>query len=113
MLPPDIIFPIQRVVAALVAENFQQAAGFSFHSERVTAAELGQTLLDYPGPGRLTTPPLSAYQDIEVYEYDDGSGAMLEFFLWADGEPSDLQIKIDATCSDGEWYYTLWDIHVP
>jgi hypothetical protein len=48
-----------------------------------------------------------------VYEYDDGSGYMLEFFLWVHQEPSDLIIKIDAIQADNELYYTLWDILVP
>jgi hypothetical protein len=64
-------------------------------------------------PGQLTTPPASAYEAIDVYEYDDGSGYMLEFFLWVDQEPSDLIIKIDAIQADNELYYTLWDILVP
>ena len=111
MQPLNVVFPIQRLVDALVAEDFLQAVSYSFHPERVTAEQIEHTLLNYPG--RITKPPFSAYQGIEVYEYYDGSGAMLEFFLWVDGEPSDLMIQVNAICSDGEWYYTLWDIYVP
>ena len=111
MLPADPILPIERIVNALVAENYAQAVAFSFHLDRLTADQIAQAIHHYPG--RLTLPPSSAYQEIEVHEYDDGSGALLEFFLWADGEPSDLMIQVNATYSDGDWYYTLWDILVP
>jgi hypothetical protein len=98
-------------VNALVAEDFAQAVAFSFHRDRLTAEQMAQAIHDYPG--RLTLPPNSAYQVMEVYEHDNGSGAILDFFLWVDGEPSELMIQINATYSDGDWHYTLWDILVP
>jgi hypothetical protein len=50
---------------------------------------------------------------MDVYKYDDGSGYMLEFFLWVDHEPSDLLVKVEAIQVDDKLYYTLWDILVP
>ena len=111
MLPPDPVLPLTRFVEALVAGDFAQAVAFSFHRDRLTAEEIAQAIREYPG--RLTLPPDSAYQAMEVYEYNNGSGAMLDFFLWVDGEPSDLMIQVNAAYSDGDWYYTLWDILVP
>jgi hypothetical protein len=44
----------------------------------------------------LTIPPESAYEKVEFYEYDDGSGFALEFELWIDNEESDLTISCEA-----------------
>jgi hypothetical protein len=44
----------------------------------------------------LTIPPESAYEKVEFYDYDDGSGLALEFELWIDNEESDLTLSCEA-----------------
>ncbi|GAB3244766.1 hypothetical protein GCM10027346_42710 [Hymenobacter seoulensis] len=62
-------------------------------------------------PGHLAASPISANKTLDVYEYDNGSEYMVEFFLWIDLEPSDLIVKIDATWADNELHYTFWDVY--
>ncbi|GGB43038.1 DUF7668 domain-containing protein [Fictibacillus barbaricus] len=44
----------------------------------------------------LTIPPEYAYEKVEFYEYEDGSGLGLEFDLWIDNEVSDLTLSCEA-----------------
>jgi hypothetical protein len=110
MQQPDFRLPIEYFVNLLVAGDYQAAVDQSFHQDRLQASGIAEAI--HPYPGRLTTPPASAYRVMQVYKYDDGSGYMLAFFLWVDQEPSDLMIKIDAVQADNEFHYTLWDMLV-
>ncbi|MCF6137722.1 DUF7668 domain-containing protein [Pseudalkalibacillus berkeleyi] len=44
----------------------------------------------------LTIPPERAFENVEFYEYEDGSGFALEFELWIDDEESDLTLACEA-----------------
>jgi hypothetical protein len=109
MEQPDFRSRIKLYVDLLVAGDYQGVIEQSFHQERQQAAWIAEAISLYPG--QLTTPPISAYEALDVYEYDDGSGYNLEFFLWVDQEPSDLIILVDAKWGDNELHYTFWDIY--
>lgn len=111
MKQPDFRSRIKLYVDLLVAGNYQGVIDQSFHHERQQAAWIAEAISLYPG--QLTTPPISAYKAIDVYEYDDGSGYTLEFFLWVEQEPSELMIRVVAQWVDNELHYTFWDILVP
>jgi hypothetical protein len=111
MQQPDFSLPVKYFVDLLVAGDYQAVIEQSFHKERPQALWIAAAIHAYPG--QLTTPPVSAYEAMDVYKYDDGSGYMIEFFLWVDHEPSDLLVKVDATQVGNKLYYTLWDILVP
>jgi hypothetical protein len=111
MPQPDFSLPVKHFVELLIAEDYQAVIEHSFHKECLQALWLAEAIHSYPG--QLTTPPVSAYEAMDVYKYDDGSGYMLEFFLWVDHEPSDLLVKVEAIQVDDKLYYTLWDILVP
>ena len=109
MQPVDFTFPVKRFVDLLLTENYQAVIEQSFHQDRLQATDIAEAIRLFPG--HLTVPPLSAYDTLDVYEYDNGSGYMLEFFLWIDQEPSDLIIKVDATWANNELHYTFWDVY--
>jgi hypothetical protein len=55
----------------------------------------------------ITIPPDIAYEDINFYKYDDGSGYALEFDLWIDNQLSDLTISCVAILDRYEIYCIL------
>ncbi|RSK40945.1 DUF7668 domain-containing protein [Hymenobacter perfusus] len=109
MQPIDFTFPVKRFVDLLLAENYQAVIEQSFHKDRLQAVDIEEAIRLFPGC--LTAPPISAYETLDVYKYDNGSGYMLEFFLWIDQEQSDLIITIDAIWSDNELHYSFWNIY--
>lgn len=108
MQQPDFNLPVKHFVELLVAGDYQAVIEQSFHKERLQVLWIAEAIHSYPG--QLTTPPVSAYEEMDMYKYDDGSGYMLELFLGVDYEPSNLLIKVDAIQADNKLHYTLWDI---
>ncbi|TGE26557.1 DUF7668 domain-containing protein [Hymenobacter metallicola] len=103
--------PVKQFVDKLVDGEYDAAVKLSFDKGRLSAPLVAEAIRLYPG--HLTHPPAHAYDALEVYKYDDGTGYMLEFFLWIDQEPSELMIRIDARWADTDLNYTLFDIFVP
>jgi hypothetical protein len=64
--------------------------------------------------GSITIPPDIAYEDVNFYKYDDGSGYALEFDLWIDNQQSDLTISCEAILDHNEniLYFTIENLHV-
>jgi len=111
MQQPDFSLPIQQFVSLLVAEDYQAVVKMSYQKDRLQAVWIAEAIHLYPG--QLTLPPATAYDTMDVYEYEDGSGYLVEFFLWVDQEPSDLMIQVEARWADNKLHYTFWDILVP
>jgi len=111
MQEPDFKTPIRAFVEQLAAGDYQAVVDLSFVKDRLRAEWIEDEIKDYPG--QITLPPDSAYQNIEVYPYDDGSGYGLDFPLWFDNEKSDLEIRINAVKVRDKLHFTLWDILVP
>ncbi|UOQ73437.1 DUF7668 domain-containing protein [Hymenobacter cellulosilyticus] len=111
MNPIDFTQPVKQFVDKLVDGEYDAAVKLSFNTGRLNATHVAEAIRLYPG--QLTHPPVNAYDAIEVYEYYDGTGYMLEFFLWVDEAPSELMIKVDARWADTQLNCTLFDIYVP
>lgn len=111
MQEPDFKTPVRAFVEQLVSGNYQAAVDLSFDKDRLRAKWMEDEIKDYPG--QITLPPDSAYQNIEVYPRDDGSGYGLDFALWFDDEKSDLEIRVDVVRIGNKLHFTLWDILVP
>ncbi len=111
MQEPDFKTLVRAFVEQLVAGNYQAAVNLSFDKHRLRAEWIEREVEDYPG--QITLPPDSAYQNIEVFPYDDGSGYGLDFSLWFDNKKSDLEIRVNAIETGGKLHFTLWDILVP
>lgn len=109
MSEPSFEIPIREFVKQLVAKNYQKVVDLSFN-KILNAEWIEKEIKDYLG--RITIPPDSAYQDIEVNPYNDGSGYWVNFPLWFNDESSDLELIIDVKKSDGKLYFSLEDIHV-
>lgn len=107
----DFKIPVRAFVEQLVAGNYQAAVDLSFDKDRLHVEWIEREIKDYPG--QITLPPDSAYQNIEVYPYEDESGYGLDFPLWFDNEKSDLEVRINAIETGGKLHFTLWDILVP
>jgi hypothetical protein len=78
MQQPDFSLPVKHFVELLVAGDYQAVIDQSFDKQHQQALWIAEAVHSYPG--QLSTPPVSAYEAIDVYKYDDGSGYMLEFF---------------------------------
>lgn len=111
MNEPDFELPIKGFVEQLVVGNYQAIIDMSYDKQWQNAEAIANEIKSYPG--RITLPPPIAYQNIHVYQYNDGSGYMLEFALWFDNKESDLEIKVDVLKVAGKLRFTLYDIHVP
>jgi hypothetical protein len=107
----DFETPVRAFVEQLIAGNYQAAVDLSFDKDRLHAERIEREIKDYPG--QITLPPDYAYQNIDVYPYDNGSGYGLDFALWFDNERSDLEIRVNTIEVKGKLYFTLWDILVP
>lgn len=110
MRKPDFETPVKEFVEQLVSGNYQALIEMSFDKERLNADDIAREIKSYPG--RLTPPPASAYQNIEVIPFYDGTGYSLAFYLWRDGEQSDQEIDILANRIDDKLHFTLWDVLV-
>ncbi|GGE94035.1 DUF7668 domain-containing protein [Hymenobacter cavernae] len=111
MQQTDFSLPIQQFVSLLVAADYQAVVEMSHQKDRQQAVWIADAIHLYPG--QLTLPPVTAYDTMDVYGYDDGSGYLMEFFLWVDQKPSDLIIRVDARWANNQLHYTFWDILVP
>ncbi|MGB2991947.1 MAG: hypothetical protein WBB47_04880 [Paenisporosarcina sp.] len=62
----------------------------------------------------LTIPPDAAYENVDFYKYDDGSGYALEFELWIDNQRSDLTLSCEALIDEYNNIraFTVENLHV-
>lgn len=62
----------------------------------------------------LTIPPDAAYENVNFYKYDDGSGYALEFELWIDNQRSDLTLSCESIIDENDniLSFTIENLHV-
>ncbi|PEJ28302.1 hypothetical protein CN689_22365 [Peribacillus butanolivorans] len=100
---------LRQTVLDFVNGDFQEIQAKLI--EQLTINDIKREL-DYWGS--LTIPPDFAYENVDYYKYDDGSGYALEFYLWIDNQQSDLTLSCEAILdqNDNILSFTIEDLHV-
>ena len=106
MTSAKIIPRIKWVVEQLHQGNFDTIYDKD-ETKRLSAPEMRTAISGYPG--KMTLPPISAYELYEDYGDDDSDQNYIEFDLWYDGLKSDLTLSITV---GKDSIYSIEDIHV-
>ncbi|MGG7666646.1 DUF7668 domain-containing protein [Dyadobacter sp. BHUBP1] len=101
---------LQEIVELLLKKKYDDLCNMSV-VKRVTASMISEEINSYPG--ELTPPPDSSYTDFDVYPVDSSKSFIVDFFLWFDGEKSDLMINILFDESTPDLQFSVWDLLVP
>ncbi|QKM57853.1 DUF7668 domain-containing protein [Burkholderia glumae] len=113
MTDADIKSAVSEIVSLLAREDFD---ALDRRGALATGSKesLKNVVADYlRGARRLSMPPYSMYDGLDVYETRDPKRRRVDFDLWVDGERSDLtaQIYVEEAPS-GTVSARLYDIRV-
>lgn len=100
---------LKEVVKNLVEGNYHKVIEES-KEKRGNPDDIKSEIMSYPG--NISLPPDTAYEDYESYDVENKNEKIVDFYLWFDGEKSDLMIQI-LVYTNKKRAYSFWDILVP
>ncbi|MDQ0638334.1 hypothetical protein QF042_001899 [Pedobacter sp. W3I1] len=91
---------VKNIVTLLVAEEFD-LLWLNDLDQRINIQEMREALSGY---GKMTMPPSSSFDEINVYSTNDPNEVRVDFDLWFDGMKSDLTLKCTINNSEQKQY---------
>lgn len=98
---------VKNIVKLLTAKELY-LLWFNDFDQRITIEEMMEAISGY---GEMTMPPLSSFDEINVYPTDDPNKVRVDFELWFNGMKSDLTLKC-AIYSSMQKTYSIDDLRI-